>query len=228
MAERGLDPQVLREARIRAGLSQTDLAAELGVSQATISTWESGTAHPRPHTLARLFSFLPLESSDEAPPQDASEPSSSSPYGEWLIRARTAQGLSRRELAERSGVSEPQIWNIETGNTLNPRSQTRERLAVALGESAPPEIVELTENDATIPDVGTLTDFDPHRNDDLPDEAGVYVFYDISDRPVYVGQSDNIKRRIRDHADKFWFKAPILRHMSGLPMAFCGVRSSKP
>ncbi len=46
----------------------------------------------------------------------------------------------------------------------------------------------------------------------MPEDAGVYVFYDISDRPIYVGQSKNIRARISgDHTTRFWFKAPIVQ-----------------
>ena len=38
----------------------------------------------------------------------------------------------------------------------------------------------------------------------------MYVFYDISQRPIYVGQATNIADRIQDHSDKFWFKRPIV------------------
>ncbi len=38
----------------------------------------------------------------------------------------------------------------------------------------------------------------------------VYVFYDVSDRPVYIGESQNIGTRVGTHEDKFWFKFPIV------------------
>ena len=36
------------------------------------------------------------------------------------------------------------------------------------------------------------------------------MLYDISERPIYVGQGSNIKKRIKDHQEKFWFKRPIV------------------
>lgn len=107
-------------------------------------------------------------------------------------------------------MSETQIWNIENGRTTNPQSRTRERLAGALGETTPAETIALTEEDASISDVGVFTDFDPYDDDGLPTDAGIYVFYDVSDRPIYVGQSDSIRRRVREHAPFFWFKWPIV------------------
>jgi excinuclease UvrABC nuclease subunit len=59
-------------------------------------------------------------------------------------------------------------------------------------------------------DVGTLADFDPHEEGEFPSEPGIYVLYDISERPIYVGESDDIARRLRQHGDKFWYKSPIV------------------
>jgi hypothetical protein len=37
------------------------------------------------------------------------------------------------------------------------------------------------------------------------------VFYDVSDRPIYVGESGNIRSRIKnDHTEKFWYRTPIV------------------
>jgi excinuclease UvrABC nuclease subunit len=62
--------------------------------------------------------------------------------------------------------------------------------------------------------LGQLTDFNPHDKADIPEEPGVYVLYDISERPVYVGQAGNIRERIANphtgHIDKFWYRSPIV------------------
>jgi hypothetical protein len=108
-------------------------------------------------------------------------------------------------------VSAIQIYNIETARTTNPRASTRAALEQALNEQAPRELVEAVEESAEIPGVGRLSDFEPHNEDDYPREPGVYVFYDISDRPVYVGQSRDIRRRVREHVEAFWFKQPIVQ-----------------
>ena len=49
------DQQALRAARLRAGLSQADLAALAGTSQATISAYESGRKQPSVGTFRRLL-----------------------------------------------------------------------------------------------------------------------------------------------------------------------------
>jgi hypothetical protein len=38
--------------------------------------------------------------------------------------------------------------------------------------------------------LGSLTDFDPYETQDWPQCAGVYVLYDISQRPIYVGKAE--------------------------------------
>jgi len=45
----------LREARIRAGLSQTELARLVGTSQAAISAYENGAKQPSVATFSRLL-----------------------------------------------------------------------------------------------------------------------------------------------------------------------------
>jgi transcriptional regulator with XRE-family HTH domain len=133
-------------------------------------------------------------------------------YGEWLSAMRVERQLSRADLAARAGVSAVQIYNIETGRTGNPRASTRQRLETGLGVSAPQALVAAVEQEAQLEGgLGSLVDFDPHDENDYPSEPGVYVFYDVSDRPVYVGESGDIRRRIRtDHNEKFWYRTPIV------------------
>ena len=37
------------------------------------------------------------------------------------------------------------------------------------------------------------------------------MLYDISGRPLYIGQRMSIDKRLRNHNDKFWFKPPIVQ-----------------
>ena len=48
----------LKDARTRAGLTQTQLAALLHVSQAAVCYWETGTARPRPSTRRQVQDVL--------------------------------------------------------------------------------------------------------------------------------------------------------------------------
>lgn len=55
-----------------------------------------------------------------------------SPVGVALAAARKRRGLTLRQLADRSGVSNPVISQIETGHTRSPRWDTIDKLAKAL------------------------------------------------------------------------------------------------
>jgi transcriptional regulator with XRE-family HTH domain len=121
------------------------------------------------------------------------------------------KGMSVAQLAEKAGVSIPAIYFIESGQSANPRRETVEKLRSVLGAKAPAEISDTIREQSTIEGLGMLTDFDPHDEpDNLPTGAGVYVFYDISQRPIYIGMSDNVRNRILSHREKYWFRAPIV------------------
>ena len=193
----------IKARRKAAGLSQAALAEKIGVTQSAVSSWETGYAVPDQDHVDALEQIF-----GEGPVDVGSSPSQD--YGEWLRGRREEAGLSREQLAAASGVSAIQIYNIETGRTINPRPGTREALERAINQRAPKELVRAVEESAEIRGVGRMTDFDPHSDDDFPHEPGVYVLYDVSDRPVYVGKAGNIRDRIRGHVDRFWYKRPIV------------------
>jgi transcriptional regulator with XRE-family HTH domain len=126
--------------------------------------------------------------------------------------------MSVVELATKSGVSIPAIYNIESGKSLNPQKETRQRLEKALGAKIPADVAKEAEEAQDIQGLGSLTDFDPYDKEKLPSIAGVYVFYDVSDRPIYVGEAVLIANRVRQHRDKFWFKAPIVARAAYVPV----------
>jgi transcriptional regulator with XRE-family HTH domain len=200
----------LLRGRKKAGLSQAELGDIVGVSQGTISNWEKDKSAPNQQQLVVLNrAFVAPESVAKDSPE-----ASDSRYGDWVADARRRKGFNRRELAALTGISAVQIYNIETGKTVNPRLQTRASLEKRLG-GEPKEISEAVDEASEIEGVGRFTDFDPHDEEEFPSEPGIYVFYDIADRPIYVGQSGDIRRRIRtDHVEKFWFKAPIVQTAS--------------
>jgi len=135
-------------------------------------------------------------------PEETIDLGGPSEFGIWLREQRESKSITPEKLAELSGVSMPQIYNIESGRSMNPRDATRSRLANALETEIPEDVTRKTEAAATIGQLEFI-DFDPHRDEDYPDEPGIYVFYDISQRPLYVGQGQNIRTRIRDHYTRF-------------------------
>lgn len=63
----------VRSARIKAGISQSELATKTGIHQTRISRLERGRHHPRPYTLERVAAALGY-SMAEFSPKDESEP----------------------------------------------------------------------------------------------------------------------------------------------------------
>ncbi len=184
-------------------MSQGAVAERLGVSQALVSNWEREKQKPnsmQSRQLKSLFESVPTESQEE--------------FSEWLLQARQQAGLSRAQLASKSGVSQPQIANIETGVSRNPRETTRSALEKALDAETPASVVEAADRSSEIEGVGKMKDFDPHSDDQFPTSPGIYVLYDVSDRPIYIGKSSNIRRRLREHTEKFWYRSPIVEKAS--------------
>jgi len=210
----------LRWKRLEANLSQAEVALKVGVSQVQISNWENGKGTPNEKQLAQLNSLLgPVFGSE-----DSSVSSDVSPFGVWLSRVRSKLNFTPAEVAEKAGVSIPTIYNLESGRSDNPQKATIEKITKALGESPSEETVQATEAAAEIEGVGNLVDFDPHDDANFPSGPGVYVFYDVSQRPIYVGESSNLKRRLRDYNDKFWFKRPIVESGSFITITDTNLR----
>lgn len=206
---------VIRAARKQNALTQKELAARLGVTQATISNWEVGKAEPDETQKEKLQSIFGAEVFSEKP---TAQPEESSVLAAWLSKARQEAHLTVAQLAERSRLSLPTIYNIEAGRAQNPRSRTIELLEKAVGKQFEQEFQEEVRKASTVEGVGEFQDFDPHDSADWPSEPGVYVFYDISERPVYVGMASDIADRIRGHEDRFWFKRPIVERASYIPV----------
>lgn len=132
-------------------------------------------------------------------------------FGEWLRQEMQQKGVSIGSLAEKTGITFTGIWNIVKGNTVSPRKETRQKLANALNEVIPAAIeAEIESQSIPLPGFEWV-DFTPTDLETVPQSSGVYVFYDITDRPVYVGKSSkNVRTRVKDHQTRFWFKAPLV------------------
>lgn len=132
------------------------------------------------------------------------------PLASWMNEQMSKQDLEPQGLAKKTGLSTPTIQNLITGKTENPTSSTVGKIEEAFGEPIPDETAEDMRQDAEVAGIGQMQSFDPH-GEDLPKGPGVYVFYDISERPVYVGKSiTDVRARIRSHREKFWFRSPIV------------------
>lgn len=201
----------IRKARMNSGLSQKELGHKLGVSQALVSQWENDNIIPEKDTAREIESILGPLSGRAA---EELEAASVAPFGVWLSKARTEHQWTPAQLGEKAGVSVPTIYNIESGRVKYPNQSTIKRLEKALGETLDRDIQEQMGAEASIAGLGALEDFDPHSPEDSPEGPGVYVIYDVSNRPIYVGESKDVKRRINEHRDKFWFRSPITHSAS--------------
>lgn len=67
--------------------------------------------------------------------KSTSTPTVGSLLGEWVRKARQAQGLSQRALADQSGLSRSYVCDIERGRGAEPSLATLDKLSVALGAS---------------------------------------------------------------------------------------------
>lgn len=206
----------IRRSRIKNGLTQADLAEKVGVNQMTVSNWETGKKTLNQKQKTAVFEFLGLQkSSSNTEAIDTKsvveeEDDGPSAIGSWLTRARLDSKMSVPEIASKAGLSPTAIYNIEAGRITNPRAETVRRLEAVLNEKVPAETRQEIREEATVEGVGEFFEFDPLNREDWPEVPGIYVLYDISERPIYVGQGSSIKKRIQDHEEKFWFKSPIV------------------
>lgn len=216
----------IRNKRQESGLSQDALAKHVGCSGMTIGNWENGKTKPDPASVKKLEKVLGPFKFEEAAPEEMD-------FGNWLRTERTNKKLTQQQVADAAGVNAVTISMIELGKISRPQQDTMNRLEIALEKryrQSQPEEVKLarkpgrprkeesttTKQDITpsgeqvFRGIGFFTEFNPHVDEERPREPGIYVLYDISERPIYVGQAQEIRSRIRDHKDKFWFKEPIV------------------
>ncbi|WP_246252138.1 hypothetical protein [Ancylobacter pratisalsi] len=68
-----------------------------------------------------------------------------------------------------------------------------------------PEAIQTEIAEQSMPIAGyDWVDFTPSDLETIPEQSGVYVFYDITDRPVYFGKSiKNVRTRVKHHKTRF-------------------------
>lgn len=199
---------LLRHARLRNGLTQTELAERIGLRQPSIAQWENGAPIPDDR-LKQLVRILGQFTGKYRHEEEVYLPSGGpSTLGVWAARSRVEKRWTQSELAEKAGVSPQTISNIETGRFPNPRKSTVEALERAFKKEFPSEVKKEIEEEATIEGLGArVVDVEEVKShDDFPACSGIYVLYDVRGFITYVGKSKNIRDRIRTHSEKAWFK----------------------
>jgi transcriptional regulator with XRE-family HTH domain len=156
-----------------------------------------------------------LDKADDTEEGEGEAEDETSAFGDWLYNERQARQWTREELAEKAEITGQAIYQIETGRVRNPWKQTRERLVRALGvtESSPAEVLNELEQEEEIAGGGQLNDFSPWDDKTIPEAPCVYVYYDRTDRPIYIGQTSSLRRRNVQHQEneKWFFRRLVER-----------------
>ena len=138
--------QHIRRAREREGPTQTALAEKIGVAPGSVSVWEAGGGLTEDNS-KKVETILGPLFPKKAETLDAVPETQISSFGVWLRDNRSAASISVPALAKASGVSIPAINDIESGKILNPPASTRNKLAKALKQSVPEQVVQDTEQE---------------------------------------------------------------------------------
>ncbi|WP_194291508.1 helix-turn-helix domain-containing protein [Cumulibacter manganitolerans] len=134
LAVTGFQADVLQRLRLERGMTQEDLAIQLGVSTTSISSWEHGRSVPDPANYARLRATF---GGDDALLREVDEL-------RGLAQHRARAGLSQRQAAEQTGLTLAVIQLVERGVRL-PTDSERAALAAAYGITED-EVARLSEN----------------------------------------------------------------------------------
>jgi transcriptional regulator with XRE-family HTH domain len=111
----------IRKRRLDLGLFQKQVAAQIGVSEATIWNWECHESSPRIHVLPQVITFLGY---DPFPPPMS--------LAEKLIMSRKAAGITQIEMAKRLGIDPTTLARLERGKSRKLFSKTLRKLAAVI------------------------------------------------------------------------------------------------
>ena len=188
--------------REKAGLSQKDLADKLGVSQPQVSMWENGLGSPSKETILKIATISGT---------DIENTTLGSGLGDWLRTVREKAGLTQAQLAAKAGISPIAISFIETGKTESPQTGTLRKLEKILGP-LPKTVSEEVSEERQVESFEFLGPFPREQwKENLGTDkiSAIYVFYDELKRPVRIGQTDDLRRRLTEYErDAWWFRSP--------------------
>lgn len=125
--------QDITDMRTSVKLSQHSLSHLAGVSPLTLSRLEDGEGNHNLTTMCKVLGALQLYSVIDNPNMNPDPFDFVIPPGEELMQLRKDMGLSRKELAERSGVDSGVIRALEV-RTQNPINESYLDIVEALQE----------------------------------------------------------------------------------------------
>lgn len=202
----------LKQARLQAEKTQLSLADAVSVSQPTISHWERGSGCPSEKQRETIEKFLGARLLDSGAPSDTEPATDLALWLKQSLASKQAEGKTIGTIASESGVSVPTLYNILNATVAAPQPRTLTKLQDYFGQ-VPAEVAEEAKAARDVGRLGAFSQFDPYDESSWPVEPGVYILYDISDRPIYVGKSRNsVASRLRDHQTRFWYKRPLVTH----------------
>lgn len=105
------------------------------------------------------------------------------PLAARLFRIRRTQGISRAELAARSGLSKPSIWSYETGKAI-PRHSNLILLAEALNLSATELLTGNTVSSPKLGDAETIDHHPPAPQDHKPEHSPLQQVIGLSRKNI--------------------------------------------
>lgn len=128
MGAPGFDGRRLREARRAAGMTQRQLAEQLGIPDTGVINWETGQRAPRTDRLPELARILGKHPADLTAPAEDRAPS--------LVELRVAAGLLQNQVATRAGLTRTKYSALERGEIASLSTRDTQALATALGTAA--------------------------------------------------------------------------------------------
>ena len=134
LAVTGFQADVLQRLRLERGMTQEDLAIQLGVSTTSISSWEHGRSVPDPANYARLRATF---GGDERLLREVD------PL-RGLAQHRARAGYSQQQAAQEAGIPLGALRLVERGVRL-PTEHERAAIAEAYGITET-EVARLSEN----------------------------------------------------------------------------------
>lgn len=121
--------KIIREKRIKAGLSQDKLADIIGVSQSHISAIERGAIKAsRRETLIKFQEALGFDLTEYMPPPETEERAQARYLSHHMIEYRKRTGRSRADIAKEIGITHHTYQQIET-QRLEPTPHVLEAIA---------------------------------------------------------------------------------------------------